>query len=95
MQSTASLPAVAEYGSAIARANLSGPPAILAEKSAVVCGKPRRVTLEHIRPGYVPAGSAMRLQASEAFAVRWHDGRAMQGQSFRTMVEAETRFAQY
>jgi len=95
MQSTASLPAVAEYGSAVASVNLSGPPVILAEKIAMVCGKPRRVTLEHIRPGYVPAGSAMRLQSTDGFAVRWDDGRAIHGQIFRTMAEAESRFAQY
>lgn len=90
----ATLPQTAEYGTTLAKENLSTR-TTLQTKQAVICGKVREVELAHVSPGYVPAGSAMRLQASECWSIRWHDGSAYQGRSFRTESEANEHFATY
>ncbi len=91
---TASLPSVAEYGSTIAKANPSAR-VTLESKQAFICGKTRTVELASVSPGYVPAGSALRLQSIPVWSVRWHDGSAYQGRSFKTEAEAREHFAAY
>ena len=88
------LPSVAEYGSIIARDNPSRR-VTLETKPAFICGKVRQVELASVSPGYVPAGSALRLQSSPAWSVRWSDGGADHGRSFATEAEAREHFATY
>lgn len=91
---TTELPTTADYGSAVTKANLSHHMTLEA-KQAKVCGRIRTVELARVTPGYVPAGSAMRLQATETYSVRWHDGRAYHGQSHRTEEAARAHFATF
>ena len=86
------MPPVAEYGSPIAQAHPSQ--RITLEEGNVIFagGRIRHLELARVTPGYVPAGSALRLQAHEVFSVRWHDGRAFHGWNFRTEAEALARF---
>ena len=88
------LPPVAEYGSPVAKANPSRR-ATLETKPAFICGKVRQVELASVSPGYVPAGSALRLQSSPAWSVQWNDGRADHGRTFATETEAREHFATY
>lgn len=90
--SNPTLPSTAEYGSALFTDNQSEEITLATKPRAMLCGKPREVRLYHRTAGYVPAGSCARLQASEVWGYRWHDGRAFHGRMFKTLPEAQTAF---
>ena len=85
------LPAATEYGSPVARANPSRR-VTLASKQASICGRVRELSLDSVSPGYVPAGSALRLQSAPAWSVTWSDGRATHGRSFADESAARDYF---
>lgn len=88
------LPNTAEFGSSLAQAHPSQR-IHLEAKQAKVCGRLRTVELARVTTGYVPAGSAMRLQPHDVFSVRWFDGRAYHGQSHKTEEAARAHFSTF
>lgn len=92
MQTTPPLPSTAEYGSSLFLANQSTDTTLGTKPRAMLCAKPREVTLYHRSAGYTPAGSCARLQATDQWGYRWHDGRAFHGRAFRTLAEAQAAF---
>ena len=85
------IPQTAEYGSKVAKENLSIHTTLETTHRAMIGGKSREVELYHRTAGYIPAGSAM-IYRNEHFGFTWNDGRANHGQSFKTLEEARARF---
>ena len=90
---TNQLPMVAECGDQIVRDNLATETAIAHAKMRIgYSDRFAPVTLYHCTSGYVPAGSAMRLQ-HECWGYRWSDGRSNHGKRFNSKAEALEAFA--
>ena len=86
------MPATAEYGSEMFQKHQSIYTALDTKHRAMLCGKPREVTLYHRTPGYVSAGSCARLQTSHVWGYTWNDGRTDHGRMFNTLEAARAAF---